>query len=70
MTLAERNAQRAEATRTAALSQGLSRFPPEGRGPSAPDRYESLDGPTVLEMIRALGAQDAYGARRQKEPRS
>lgn len=70
MTLADRNAQRAEGTRARALSQGLARFPADGRGPATPDRYGALDGPTVLEMLRALGRADGYGATPREERRS
>jgi hypothetical protein len=49
MTLADRNAQRAQATRDRALAQGLSRFPPEGGGPLTPDRYEMPDTFTLAQ---------------------
>jgi len=49
VTLAERNAQRAEQTRDRALAQGLARFPPDGGGPVGPDRYILPDAFTLAE---------------------
>ena len=49
MTLAERNATRAEQTRDRALAQGLARFPPDGGGPLGPDRYHLPDTFTLAQ---------------------